>query len=126
MCKKEDVKQLIEILHAKGYCGAYDDQDAAYAYVPFKNNGGKYTNKRSGDSWINIYNCGRLWVPTKRSKFKDVNTKKNWLCPWSFKRPSEITELMYTNFCKYFDIENEVGLNTKDVYLAEDDDTFIV
>lgn len=33
---------------------------------------------------------------------------------------------MYTNFCKYFDIENEVGLITKEVYLAEDDDTFIV
>lgn len=126
MCKKEDVKQLIEILHAKGYCGEYDDRNGSCVYIPFKNNGGKYTTKRSGDSWINIYNDGRLWVPTKRSKFKDVNTKKNWLCPWSFKRPSEITELMYTNFCKYFDIENEAGLITKEVYLGEDDETFIV
>lgn len=122
MCKKEDVKQLIEILHAKGYCEEYDD----HAYIPFISKGDKYTNKRSGDSWINIYNNGRLWVPIKRSKFKDLNTKKNWLCSWYFKRPSEITELMYTNFCKYFDIENEVGLITKEVYLAEDDDTFIV
>lgn len=126
MCKKEDVKQLIDILHAKGYCGEYDDRNASYAYIPFRSNGDKFTNKRSGDGWINIYNNGKLWVPLKRSKFKDLNTKKNWLCPWAFKRPAEITELMYTNFCKYFDIESEVGLITKEVYLAEDDDTFIV
>ncbi len=126
MYKKEDVKQLIDILHAKGYCGKYNDRSDTYVSIPFRSKGDKYTDKRSGDSWCNIYINGSLWVPVKRSKFKDLNTKKNWLCVWDFKHPSEITELMYTNFCKYFDIENEVGLNAKEVYLCDDDETFIV
>ena len=49
----------------------------------------------------------------------------NWNSPWNWVYFPPMTETIFRNFCKYFEIEDEIYADEHSVYLTNDDD-FVV
>ena len=119
MVTLEDVKKAIQILHKKEFCEQFRKQGW---YIDFSSKGRKFTENKSNVRWSEIFHGRALWCPSRSPADNSDNWKGIF---WHWKDiGGTLSDIDFQNFCKYFEIEYEMGLD-KPVYLSDEDD-FIV
>lgn len=76
---------------------------------------------KEGLNWCEIRHGDSLWAPMREALFNG----ENWSSPWSWVYFPEMTETIFRNFCKYFEIEDEIYADEHPVYLTDEED-FVV
>lgn len=119
MIDKNVIKTAIDVLTSKNFCKSSRTPN----YIDFTNIGKDFIENKTTTRWSYIFKEGKLWVPLYDREFcPDVgDTWRNWVNHWGFRLPDYITENMFKNFCKFFEIETELGFG-KTVYLNDDDE----
>lgn len=111
----EKIDKAINLLHDKGICTKNG------ALVDFTTFGKAFCVNKDGLRWCEIRHAYALWTPTKEELFDGIN----WNSPWHWVAFQLMSDTMFRNFCKYFEIEDEMYVDEHSVYLSDDED-FVV
>ena len=111
----EKIDKAINLLHDKGICTKNS------SLVDFTKVGQNFCINKYGLNWCEIRHGDSLWAPIKEELFDGVN----WSSPWHWVSFSIMTDIMFRNFCKYFEIEDEIYVDEHSVYLTDEED-FVV
>lgn len=111
----EKIDKAINLLHDKDIC----TKNSSFVY--FTKNGQYFCKNKDGLRWCQIRHGGGLWAPIKYELFDGTN----WNSPWQWVTFQEMSDIMFRNFCKYFEIEDEMYADEHSVYLTEEEDFVI-
>lgn len=115
MIPVEKIEKAIILLHDKGICTKNS------SLVDFTKVGQNFCINKYGLNWCEIRHGNGLWVPIKEELFDGTD----WNSPWRWVDFSEMSETIFRNFCKYFEIEDDMYADENSVYLSDDED-FVV
>lgn len=111
----EKIDKAINLLHDKGICSKNG------VLVDFTSYRKVFCVNKDGLRWCEIRHGDGLWTPTKNELFDGTN----WNSPWHWVTPQVMSDIMFRNFCKYFEIEDEIYTDEHSVYLTDEED-FVV
>lgn len=115
MIPVEKIEKAINLLHDKDICSINS------SYVYFTRRGQYFCTNKDGMNWCEIRHGDGLWAPVKEELFDG----ENWSSIWHWVSFSMMTDIMFRNFCKYFEIEDEMYADENSVYLTDEED-FVV
>lgn len=111
----EKIDKAINLLHSKGICTKNSP------LTNFTKRGQNFCIHKDGLNWLGIRRHDELWAPVKEKPFDGTN----WNSPWHWVDFQEMSETIFRNFCKYFEIEDEMYADENSVYLTDEED-FVV
>lgn len=111
----EKIDKAINFLHNKDICTKNS------ILVNFTKRGQNFCIRKYGLNWLGIRYHDTLWAPVKEELFDGTD----WLSPWRWVSFSALSETIFRNFCKYFEIEDEMYADEHSVYLTDEED-FVV
>ena len=111
----EEIDKAIKLLHNKGICTKNS------SLVNFTKRGQNFCIKKYGLNWYRIRYHDELWAPVKEEPFDGTD----WNSLWHWVSFSIMSDTIFRNFCKYFEIEDEMYADEHSVYLTDEED-FVV
>lgn len=115
MIPVEKIEKAINLLHDKSICTENS------SLVDFTIKGHYFCLNKEGLDWCELRHGDCLWMPVKDELFDGTD----WSSKWHWVSFSIMTDIMFRNFCKYFEIEDEMYADENSVYLTDEED-FVV